>query len=64
MRLVKEQVEVLSDYFSDISKIVAGSAVVGFFIPGDHVQVSVRVFGMGVAVSLILLVTAVGIRRS
>lgn len=38
-----EQSKILSQYFADISKIIVGSSVVGFFIPTSGIIVSARV---------------------
>lgn len=46
MRLSKEQVDLLARYFSDISKILVASTVIGFFVPGQGL-VTFPVFTMG-----------------
>ena len=44
VRFSKEQFHTLSDYFSDISKILAGSGVIGFFIPMESIHVTPFLF--------------------
>ena len=62
MRFNKEQIEVISKMFADLAKILFGSAVVGFFIPGASGSVGISTFIIGAsfsagffAVSVVLL---------
>lgn len=47
MKLNKEQLDLLSKYLSDISKILIASTVVGFFVPAGQELVTLPVFAMG-----------------
>jgi len=47
MKLSKEQIDVLSKYFSDISKILVASTVVGFFVPSQEMLITFPVFAIG-----------------
>ena len=55
MQLNKEQTTILAGYFSDLSKILLSSLVIGFFIPATSgpITVSVLVGGTIVGVSFI-----------
>ena len=47
MRLSKEQLDILAKYFSDISKILVISTVIGFFVPVGQGLVTFPMFAMG-----------------
>ncbi len=47
MQLNQEQIDILAKYFSDLSKILFGSTVLGFFIPSPEVQITLSVFIVG-----------------
>lgn len=55
MALHKEQLNILSGYFSDVSKIVVGSAVVGFFIPSGTGIISIPIFLGGIIAAAVFL---------
>ena len=62
MRLNKDQVELISETFADLAKILFGSAVVGFFIPSASGTIGIVTFMIGAsfsagffAVSVVLL---------
>lgn len=57
-RLSENQIEVLSKYFSDVSKIILASTVITFFVPGD-VLVSLPVFLLGFMASIGFLILSV-----
>lgn len=40
----EKQVENLSKYFTDLSKILLASSVIGFFIPANPIKVSLPAF--------------------
>jgi hypothetical protein len=56
-KLTNLQIEALSKYFVDLSKILFASAVVGFFIPGYSGEISILTFVLGAlfSVGLVLL---------
>lgn len=60
MKLRKEQIDILSNYFADISKVVVASSAIGFFIPTNSGPVSVKVaiFGLVAGIAFILLAVA------
>ena len=51
--------KIISDFLSDIAKIVFGSAVVGYFLPGFAGEVSFRIFIGGLLSTVLSLVLAV-----
>lgn len=57
MRLTQEQFNTLSDYFASISKILVGSAMIGFFLPTQAGPVTIPVFIIGslMAVGFLIL---------
>ena len=54
MQLTRVQVDILSRYFVDLSKILFASTVVGFFIPGAS-AVSLQVFLAGSLFAVIFI---------
>lgn len=56
----KVQLDKISNYLMDLSKILFGSAVVGFFIPGFSGQVNLSIFVVGLILSTTFL--ALGIK--
>jgi hypothetical protein len=57
MRLNKEQLDILSRYFADLSKILFASTVVSFFLPQGEAEITLAAFLTGaiIAASLIIL---------
>lgn len=55
MGLNNRQLGELATYFTDVSKILVGSSVVGFFIPSGVGPISLPVFLGGSVAAVILL---------
>ena len=55
MNLTQNQLELLAKYFSDISKILVASTVIGFFVPFDGNFVSIETFLLGFFMAIILI---------
>lgn len=51
--------EVIVNFLTDSAKIVFGSAVIGFFIPGIVGPISLAVFASGAIATIVLLFLAV-----
>ena len=64
MNFNKEQVDILSKYFADISKIIVASAVIGFFIPTETGFVTFSVFAMGLVSAIACLVFSLQLNKS
>lgn len=64
MNLNKEQVDVLSKYFADISKIIVASTVIGFFIPTGIGLVTFPVFAMGLISAIACLVFSLQLNKN
>jgi len=64
MRLNKLQIEAISKFFADLSKILFASAVVGFFIPGSSGYVNMSVFIFGSLFSLGLFILSIALLKS
>jgi len=47
MKLDQEQIRTISKYFSDLSKIVFASAVLGFIIPTESLKITLTIFVLG-----------------
>jgi hypothetical protein len=62
MTLTKSQLSLLSQYFADLSKILFGSTVVGYFIPGAGL-VTPPVFLSGVIVGVVCLLISLDLAR-
>ena len=60
MRLNSGQIDTLSKYFADVSKILVGSAVIGFFVPSGVGPITLPVFIGGAVAALAFL--SIGIR--
>jgi len=58
-KLNRIQVESISNFFADLAKIVVGSAVVGFFVPGFGGDISTPIFISGTIISTGLFVLSV-----
>lgn len=55
MQLTKAQVDILSHYFADLSKILFASTVVGFFIPSSAGPISFSIFIGGSMVATVFI---------
>ena len=64
MRLAKEQLDILAKYFSDISKILVASTVIGFFIPAQQTLVTLPVFAMGSISAFVCLALSVQLTKN
>lgn len=62
MTLTKSQMALLSHYFADLSKIIFGSTVVGYFIPGAGL-ITPPVFLSGVIVGVVCLLISLDLAR-
>jgi hypothetical protein len=63
MRLTKAQLSLLAQYCSDLSKILFGSTVIGYFIPNGEGLVTWPVFLAGALVALVCLFIGVNLAR-
>lgn len=63
LKFNREQLESISKYFIDLSKILFASSVVGFFIPAAQVEVTIPTFIIGAPLSLIFLIIGVRVLR-
>jgi len=52
MILNKEQIDTTSKYFSDISKVLFASIVIGYFIHSESVSVTLPAFVFGSIISV------------
>ncbi|MFC1615280.1 hypothetical protein ACFL2L_00605 [Patescibacteria group bacterium] len=64
MKLNETQIKSLSSYFTDLSKIVFASAVIGFLIPDGSSRINLFTFMFGAGISLGLLVLGLLFLRS
>lgn len=55
MQLNKVQLDPISKYFADISKILFASTVIGFFIPNDSAPVTIQMLIAGSFVTAVTL---------
>lgn len=53
------QLDALSKYFADVSKILVGSAVIGFFIPTGAGQIGLPIFIGGAVAAFICLYASI-----
>lgn len=60
----EEQIKGISKYLMDLSKLLFGSAIVGFFIPGYSGKVSTAIFIIGVVSSMGLFASGIFILKS
>ena len=60
-RFTNSQLTLLSQYFSDLSKILFGASVVGYFFPTSTVPVTLTAFFMGSLTAAACLVYAIRI---
>lgn len=63
MHLNKEQIILLSRYFSDVSKITFASSVIGFFIPAGAGPITIPLFIVGAFVTVSSLVFSIAILK-
>lgn len=60
MRLTPAQLDILSKYFADVSKLLVASVVIGFFVPFEGKSlVSVSDFIVGSLVAILFLLWGV-----
>ena len=64
MRLNKEQIDILSRYFADISKILVASTVIGFFVPAEQILVTLPVFVMGSISAFVCLAFSIQLTKN
>ncbi|MBI2465798.1 MAG: hypothetical protein HYV66_01035 [Candidatus Sungbacteria bacterium] len=55
--------EVVVDFLTDASKIIFGSAVVGFFIPGLSGEITATMFFGGISATMVFLTLAAILSR-
>jgi hypothetical protein len=63
MRLTKSQESLLSQYFADLSKILFGSTVIGYFLPNTADLITPSAFLAGVIVGLVCLLISLDLAR-
>jgi len=63
MTFNRNQLEALSKYFADLSKILVASAVIGFFIPSREAIITLPVFSFGALVAVLCLVLSVNLLK-
>ena len=63
MRLNREQIDILSKYLADLSKILFASTVLGFFIPSSIGPITIPVFIFGSSAAVICLFISVTLAR-
>ncbi|OGZ97057.1 MAG: hypothetical protein A3J10_03205 [Candidatus Sungbacteria bacterium RIFCSPLOWO2_02_FULL_54_10] len=63
MYLDHQQIETLSKYFGDASKLLVGSVVIGFFIPNEAEPLSLPVFFSGIFAALSFLYISIALAR-
>ena len=63
MKFNRNQLEALSKYFADLSKILVASAVIGFFIPSREAIITLPVFSFGALVAVLCLVLSVNLLK-
>jgi len=61
--LNKDQTSSLSQYFSDLSKITFGSAVLGFFVPGAVGSITIPIFIGGILATAVCLMFSIILLR-
>jgi hypothetical protein len=61
--LNREQRSLLSNYSSDISKILVGTAIVGYFIPSVEIVVTTQMFIGGSLSALLFLSGSLILRK-
>lgn len=63
MRLNQLQLDILSKYLADVSKLIVASTVIAFFVPSGEIQVTIQTFVIGSIMAVAFLVFSVGIVR-
>jgi len=63
MKLSRVQLEALSKYFSDLSKILVASAVIGFFIPSREGIITLPIFTVGSLVAVLCLILSLNLLK-
>lgn len=63
MRLSDNQIKTLSSYLADVSKILMGSVVIGFFIPTYSGVITIPVFIFGTVATVVCLLASVSLAR-
>jgi hypothetical protein len=63
MKLNKAQLDILSRYFSDISKILVASTMLGFFVPTGVGPITITVFLVGSMIAIGFLVISVRLTK-
>ena len=58
MRFTQDQLDILSKYFADLSKILVASAVIGFFVPSGAI-ITLPVFIGGTVAAIGCLVFSI-----
>lgn len=59
MQFNQEQINTLAKYFSDLSKILFGSTVLGFFIPAATSPITMSVFVIGIITTASCLIFSI-----
>lgn len=63
MNLTDSQINVLSSYLADVSKILIGSVVIGFFLPTSTGAITIPVFMTGSMIAVATLWVSIIIIR-
>lgn len=63
MNLNSDQLDTISKYFSDISKVVFASIVIGYFIQPESMSISGIMFALGVIGTLLTLFISIIIKK-
>jgi len=63
MQFTKNQIDALSKYFADLSKILIASTVIGFFIPTGAGPITIPVFITGTFVALLTLFASIRLAK-
>lgn len=58
------QIEILSGYFADISKILFASTVIGFFVPTGVGPIPLSVFFGGFVAAIIFLIFSLHLHKN
>ena len=63
MQLNSNQIDILAKYFSDLSKIIFASAVLGFFIPISETIPTFQTFLFGSATTIAALILSIRLAK-
>jgi len=63
MQLNKGQFDFLAKYLGDLSKILFGSIVIGFFVPGEIILVTPIVFIVGSSLAAACLLISINLLK-